>query len=341
MHPQTKYKSMKSLSIVIPVYNVENYIRANMESIFRQGLSDDCFEVIIIDDGTNDRSIEVISDIIELHPNITVVKQENQGLSVARNNGIALATGEYILMPDSDDLLVFDSLPPLLHAALESKADLVVADFLETNDAETVIMQEVPQTEFTFKEKTGKQLFLEDLNPYESYVWRTLFKREFLLKHQMTFFPGICFQDVPFTNECYIRAEKCLRTSWLLNIYRKREGSATYSFSKKKAIDMCIVIGKTWQLRHINGLTSPIIQKLEDNVYATFSVLFYSMMHSIKSHQERIEIVRRLNQEVPDLLFSKNLKRKAESLMVRRLPRAYLLVRDLHWKWIRHSRVEF
>ena len=109
---------MKSLSIVIPVYNVENYIRANMESIFRQGLSDDCFEVIIIDDGTNDRSIEVISDIIEQHPNITVVKQENQGLSVARNNGIALATGEYILMPDSDDLLVFDSLPPLLHAAL-------------------------------------------------------------------------------------------------------------------------------------------------------------------------------------------------------------------------------
>ena len=112
---------MKSLSIVIPVYNVENYIRANMESIFRQGLSDDCFEVIIIDDGTNDRSIEVISDIIEQHPNITVVKQENQGLSVARNNGIALATGEYILMPDSDDLLVFDSLPPFCMQHLRAK----------------------------------------------------------------------------------------------------------------------------------------------------------------------------------------------------------------------------
>jgi len=332
---------MKSLSIVIPVYNVENYIRANMESIFRQGLSDDCFEVIIIDDGTNDRSIDVISDIIEQHPNITVVRQENQGLSVTRNNGIALATGEYILMPDSDDLLVFDSLPPLLHAALESKADLVVADFLETNDTETVLIQEVPQTEFTVKEKTGQQLFLEDLNPYECYVWRTLFKREFLLKHQLTFFPGVYFQDVPFTHECYIRAEKCLRTSWLLNIYRKREGSATYSFSKKKAFDMCIIIGKTWQLRNIDGLPPPVMQKLEDDVYATFSILFYSMMHSIKSHRDRIEIVRRLNQEAPDLLFSRNLKRKAESLMARILPRVYLFVRDLHWRWLMYSRVEF
>ena len=332
---------MKSLSIVIPVYNVENYIRANMESIFRQGLSDDCFEVIIIDDGTNDRSIDVISDIIEQHPNITVVRQENQGLSVTRNNGIALATGEYILMPDSDDLLVFDSLPPLLHAALESKADLVVADFLETNDAETVLIQEVPQTEFTVKEKIGQQLFLEDLNPYECYVWRTLFKREFLLKHQLTFFPGVYFQDVPFTHECYIRAEKCLRTSWLLNIYRKREGAATYSFSKKKAFDMCIIIGKTWQLRNIDGLPPPVMQKLEDDVYATFSILFYSMMHSIKSHRDRIEIVRRLNQEAPDLLFSRNLKRKAESLMARILPRVYLFVRDLHWRWLMYSRVEF
>ena len=75
------------LSIIVPVYNVEEYIRPCMESIFQQGLDEDCFEVIIVNDGTKDHSMEVIQDIIEQHKNITVLNQENQGLSVARNNG--------------------------------------------------------------------------------------------------------------------------------------------------------------------------------------------------------------------------------------------------------------
>lgn len=75
--------------------------------------------------------MEMIADIIQQHKNITVVNQENQGLSMARNNGIAIAKGEYILLPDSDDLLVPNSLKPLLKKALETKADMVVADFIK------------------------------------------------------------------------------------------------------------------------------------------------------------------------------------------------------------------
>ena len=86
------------LSIVVPVYNVEKYVRTCIESIFKQGLDEKCFEVIIVNDGSTDRSLEVITDIISQHSNIVVINQENQGLSVARNNGIAAAKGEYILM---------------------------------------------------------------------------------------------------------------------------------------------------------------------------------------------------------------------------------------------------
>lgn len=102
------------LSIIVPVFNVEEYIRPCIISIFRQGLSEDCFEVIIVNDGTKDHNMEGIQDIFELHKNITVLNQENQGLSVARNNGIAMAKGEHILMPDSDDLLIENSVKPLL-----------------------------------------------------------------------------------------------------------------------------------------------------------------------------------------------------------------------------------
>ena len=94
------------LSIIVPVYNVEKYVRPCIESIFKQGLDDADFELIIVNDGTKDHSMEMIADIIQQHNNITVIHQENQSLSVARNNGIAAAKGEYILMPDSDDLLI-------------------------------------------------------------------------------------------------------------------------------------------------------------------------------------------------------------------------------------------
>ena len=97
------------LSIIVPVYNVEEYVRPCLESIFKQDLDDSRFEVIIVNDGSTDRSMEMIADIIQAHSNITVINQENLSLSVARNNGIAVAKGEYIIMPDSDDLLTENS----------------------------------------------------------------------------------------------------------------------------------------------------------------------------------------------------------------------------------------
>ena len=98
-------KGNLKLSIIVPVYNAERYIRDCLDSILRQRLNEDEFEVIIINDGTEDSSMNVITDIISLHHNVVIVNQENQGSSVAWNNGIAIANGEYILLVDADDLL--------------------------------------------------------------------------------------------------------------------------------------------------------------------------------------------------------------------------------------------
>ena len=122
------------LSIIVPIYNVEQYVRTCIESIYQQGFDEDRFEVILVNDGTKDKSMEMIADIIQQHKNIVVINQENQGLSMARNNGMAIAKGEYILMPDSDDLLIENSVKPLLEKALETKTDMIVADFVEMND---------------------------------------------------------------------------------------------------------------------------------------------------------------------------------------------------------------
>ena len=325
---------MIDLSIIVPVYNVEKYIRPCIESIYRQGMDNNRFEVIIVNDGTKDNSMNVIADIIKNHDNIIVINQKNQSLSVARNNGIAKAKGEYIIMPDSDDLLIDNSLLPLLEKALETKADLVIADFLEMTNNDINHFQGVEQREISFIEKTGEQIFLEDLNPYQCYVWRTLFRRRFLTENHIFFVPGIRYQDVPFTHECYIKAKKCLRTHWLLNIYRKRPGSATYSFNKKKAMNYCVVIGKTWELTKINNLPISVLQKLKDNIYTTYSLFMYSMLHTIKDYKSRIQIIDYLNHEAPSLKFTHGLKQIVETILLRNIPHIYLIIRDLHWRWI-------
>ena len=315
------------ISIIIPVYNVEKYIRPCLESVLRQNLDELTYEIIIVNDGTKDRSMEMIQDIINNHSNISVINQENMSLSVARNNGIAKAKGEYILMPDSDDLLIDDSLHLLLEKAIESKADLVVADFLEMTDEEIDANNVIPQKEWHVEEKSGERLFLEDLNPRQCYVWRTLFRREFLLENHLQFVPGIRYQDVPFTHECYLKAKKCLIVSRLLNIYRRGHESATFSFDEKKAKDFSIAIAETWKLAKYTN-TPEILYKLQNDVYVSFSFFLSSIVYSIKGDKMRMKLLRYLKQKVPDLFFKNNLTQIITSMLYEYSPR---LLINLHY----------
>ena len=328
---------MISLSIIVPVYNVEKYIRPCIDSIFNQGLEEDCFEVIIINDGTKDKSMEMIADIISRHHNITVINQENQGLSVVRNTGIAAAKGEYILMPDSDDLLIEHSLKPLLEIALATKDDLVVADFLKMSDEEIEHSKTHPieqKKEFEYQEKTGEQLFLEDLNQYQCVVWRTLYRRAFLIENNLKFVPGIYIQDVPFTNECYLKAGKCIKTSWLLNIYRRGHESATSSFNIKKLKDFSIALAKTWELTRLEGLSSSTQFKLRQNVYNSFSLIAWITTNQIKNASERKEVLDFLKQQAPDLSFNNGRKQKIVSFLYKHLPHTYIHIRYLYATFI-------
>ena len=313
------------LSIIVPVYNVERYIRPCMESIFQQGLDDKDYEVIIVNDGTQDRSMEVIQDIISQHDNVTVINQENLSLSVARNNGIAIAKGEYILMPDPDDLLIENSLGVLLEKALDSKADLVVADFLEMTDDRIKWFHGVSQKHPKVKEKTGEQLLLEDLNPLKCYVWRTLYRRNFLLDNHLSFVPEIRFQDIPFTHECYIKAKKVLRVYWRLNIYRiGRDGASTSSFDKTKAYNYCVAIAKTWALTKIDGLNSRIVRKIQEDIYVTYVVLIHNCLYCNFKESELTHLLYYLRQEVPDLNFAYGVRQRITTFMIWKMPRIYI-----------------
>ena len=318
------------LSIIVPVYNVEKYIRACLKSIFKQALNDDDFEVIIINDGTEDNSMSVILDLISQHHNIIIVNQENQGSSVAWNNGIAIANGEYILFVDADDLLIERRLKLLLQKAIETKADIIIPEFIEIVDEDIteskVALLTASHHPLSFQEVTGVELFLTNHHPSECFVWRKLYKKDFLIQNRLSFVPDIHFQDIPFTTECYIVAGKCYKTSQLFYIYRKRNVSVTHEFRFKKSCENTIAIAKTWELISRYQLTGKIKEKLQDNVFSNFSNFSIRVSLLSKDFKEREIIFSRLRENVPDLYFTNSVRQKIVSFLFWHYPKFYNIV---------------
>ena len=314
---------MKQLSIIIPVYNVEQYVYECLNSVFKQGLDESSFEVIIINDGTRDNSMTIIQELIASHSNIAVIEQENHGLSVARNNGMAKAKGEYILMLDSDDLLIDNSVKPLLEKALSTQVDIIITDFIQMNDEEIAsIRGDHPiQEELKTKSATGYELLDSELCRF---YWRSLYKRAFLVNNNIRFIPGIYSQDVPFTNECLLKAKKCLRTSWKFIIYRHGHDSVSSSFSIRRAKNMCTARARIWELTKMNGLPPEVRRKQESVAFDMFCYVISATAYGHLNQSEMFEVIDFLKEEAPDINFHNGFKQRLWSYMFRKIPHTFI-----------------
>lgn len=317
------------LSIIVPVYNVEQYIRPCVESIFRQGLDDSEFEVILVNDGTEDNSIKVISDIIADHQNIKLLEQDNQGPSVARNYGISNAVGKYILFVDSDDLLVNNILPRLLSLAINSSVDLLVGNYLRLNSEEINEGKYVVAFDETIVEKSGYDLFVEDLKPSQCYLWRTLYRKDFILEKQLTTgMEGFCFEDIPFVHECYLKASKCIVTNHIVCIYRIGHNSITSSMNKNKIMDLNKSISRLWMLQYSLVLPDSIHRELRNKIFATLSFELWCISHNSILMVDYKELLTDLQSRVPDLSFKNGFKQRFVTYMFWKHPYIYLKVRS-------------
>ena len=320
---------MKKLSIIVPVFNVETYIRTCLESIFMQGIPETDFEVIVVNDGTKDNSMRVIHDFTNSHQNIVILEQENQGLSAARNTGLAKASGQYILFVDSDDLLIKNSLAPLLDKAMEIGVDMLVAGYIKLTDHEIVSNVLRPQMYLGIEEKTGHELFLHDFNPQECYVWRTIYRKAFLDENKLHFIPGIYFEDVPFTTECYLKAKHCLRTTQQFYIYRQRPNSIVSSMSMQKLFDLNTITKHLWENKIWASSSKSLSHQWMNTIFATFSITIWYISHDKKLLAKRKEYISDLKNKIPDLKFTNGLKQRLVSFLFRLAPCTYIKLRSL------------
>ena len=188
------------VSVIVPVYNMEVYLRQCLESLVHQTLDD--LEIIVVDDGSTDGSLSIAREYAEKHANLHVISQGNQGLSGARNTGMKHAAGEYVGFLDSDDWAGLDMFESLYERAVTDHTELVIADAkvvredLRTVDAffDRAAWDALPvrckNSPFRINEEP-RALLLEPA------AWKRLYKRSFLDRLSFQFATGLIFEDVP------------------------------------------------------------------------------------------------------------------------------------------------
>lgn len=177
------------LSIIVPVYNIQDYIGTCLESLCMQGFQEDEYEVLCINDGSTDSSETVVQQMIEKYPQIRLIKQENQGVSVARNTGIDASRGQYLFFCDGDDFLEPYCLKRAAKLCLEQKA--VSASFGFQTVDEKAEMREVPlECNEEIKWASGRSKPF-----YSGNIWRFIVSREFLNKNNIRFKAGMRYAE--------------------------------------------------------------------------------------------------------------------------------------------------
>lgn len=318
----------KKLSIIVPVYRAQDYILDCVKTIYQQNLSDSDFELILVNDGTPDDSIGVVADFISQHNNVIVIDQKNMGVSIARNTGLAKAIGEYVYFMDPDDMLVTNSLSTLLSKAIESSVDILMADYRKFEEG--FFSPDLLNENQTYNEqkKSSADAFLNDLSPYECYIWRLLIKRDLLISKHIDFKP-FWYEDTLFCQECFLKADNCLRVDFVLYVYRTHQGSFTSSMNVKKLKDLNSSLSALINLKHLDGLSMACKRHLKDNIFISFNYGIWCITHNKMIYNQRKEIISDMRNKIKpkDLMFDNGLKQFVVSIMFRFFPYLYLMVR--------------
>ena len=309
---------MVKFSIIVPVYNTEEYLERCIESILKQTFED--FEIILINDGSTDNSKKIIADYQKQYPEkIKVVNKKNGGLSSARNKGVSKAKGEYILFVDSDDYIE-KGLLKTLNTKTKDCPDLIRFQIKEIRDNKICMHRELP-----FETVKGDKAFKKIIKyHYVETAWCYAYRREFYKKNKFSFSEGKYHEDfglIPYVIMC---ASKVKSIGYVGYNYVIRSGSimteVNYEKNKKKAEDF---------LYHYKNLVDKMDNSDCNNidVYKSFlanSAILKSLELNSKDYKNYVKALRNL--KVFNNLLHDTWQRKVKKIGIRLSPRLYYKV---------------
>lgn len=261
------------ISVIVPVYNVENYVSQTIDSLINQSLKD--IEIICINDGSTDRSLDVLKTKCSNIKKVSIYTQNNQGLSATRNNGVRFAKGKYIYFIDSDDLLENNALEILYNKSDANKLDVLFFDaesFFENCDKNGMDSYYVRENEYA-DIYSGIDLMksMSENGEYRASACLQIINREFYEKNNLKFISGILHEDNAFTFNCLLNAKSVSHIR--RRLYKRRVRSTSIT-----TMDVTY--------KHVYGLfkcyENMIMTYLEKDIPAKYSESILAIIKAIK-----------------------------------------------------------
>jgi glycosyltransferase involved in cell wall biosynthesis len=238
---------MSKISVIIPVYNVEAYIKRCLDSVIHQSQA---LEIIVVNDGSTDQSRQII-ETYKHHAQLKIIDKPNGGISSARNAGLAVAQGEYILFLDSDDMYLPGSIEALIPSLTDADIVFAKANQINLDKSETII-------EHDLSEACSGIDYLKSHLPagFPVMVWLNAYRKEFLDRHGLRFVEGLVHEDEEFMLKALLKAESVISAPIMLLAYILRPQSFTTSKRKRKsAVDLTQI---AWDVVDLSPQYPPI-----------------------------------------------------------------------------------
>lgn len=231
---------MPALSVIVPVYNAEAYLKTCIESILNQSWKD--LELLLIDDGSTDSSPQICDQFARYDQRVRVIRQTNAGAAAARNHGLELASGLYITFVDSDDYIDSDMYEKMMSVSLEFQCDLVICDCLKEFDSGAQVYTHALPGGFYSRSKMKSEYFPQLLMtesveyPVTISNWLLLIRKDVIQKHHIRYPEGIRFsEDLLFGAEVGYAADSMYyMKGYTPYHYRQNPASVTHSSYRDK-----------------------------------------------------------------------------------------------------------
>lgn len=325
-----------NVSVIIPVYNVEKYIRKCLESLFHQTIDHSLVECIIVNDCTPDRSMDIVREVVDNYRNdggqmaITVLNHdENRGLSATRNTGMRRAIGEFVLFVDSDDYLFPDSLKTLLdyHADMP-EADMIVGNYYDERLSADCY-------HFSKLKTINNMNLLFFGNSKKLMAWNSLIRRSLLTENGIEFVEGVFFEDIVFDCMFFPLLDTVVIIPELTYFYRKNVNGIMLLTRQEKA-------NKT--VRDYLFIFQLFINQLQGSVYVgksmatlDIAILLYDFLNHNKQSIELPDKAKAQYDSLCKQLLSKHLKSGRIFLFVLSLMLVSPFKKLTRYRWFRHN----
>ena len=283
------------LTVVIPVYNVERYLKRCIESVLAQEWKD--YEIILVDDGSTDHSPQICDDYVKAYDFISVIHKENGGLSEARNTGISHVKGEYVYFPDSDDWIEPDAFMALAEVLESQKFDIISFNREFVKGEEDAIVSE-PEVAQVFE---GKDAFVQMLKHryITGFANYKIYRKSLFTDHNIQFPIGKYYEDLGTNYKLFLVAKKVYATNQKYYHYLiDNPNSITQSWNEKKFRDM---YGFYKEMFYSDFVCSQLNQEelhISQLYYVNGLIHILASLYKSKLDKEYIDITDEVKQEL-------------------------------------------